>query len=177
MLRQEEQYVIRWLSQYGALPAQLLRRMLQKPPDVSDRIIRNLRKMGRIADIRGGYYLGLDPLCEPDQRTILALWVLARYIGQIGPFDHYPAGYPSQVFFLKNSTGYEIVVLYQGEESHTRLLMPTEGMKYIIVVSQIDMARRLVRPKAPCMLATVESAGEQEPQVTFYPEEVTDGGT
>lgn len=172
MLLQEEQLIVHWLSQYGALPVQLVQRMLQKPPDAAGRILHNLRRMGRISDIRGGYYLGLDPLSEPDQRTILALWVLVRYIGQIGPMDHYPAEYPAQVYFLKNSTGYEIVVLYDGEESRARLLQPEDGMKFILVVPRIDMAQRLVLPEAPSMLATVEPGVEGTPQATFYSEEV-----
>ena len=63
----------------------------------------------------GGYYLALDGLCKPDQRTILAVWVLLRFIDYVDPMAHYPAVYPSQIFFLKENTGYEIVVLYDGE--------------------------------------------------------------
>lgn len=53
----------------------------------------------RIADVSGGYYIGLDPMCQPDQRIILAIWVLLRFIDKVEPMAHYPAVYPSQLFF------------------------------------------------------------------------------
>ena len=65
--------MVKWLSQYGALPKTQLIRMLQKPPQTAERIIKNLKKQMRAADVGGGYYVGLDSLCRPDQRTILAV--------------------------------------------------------------------------------------------------------
>ena len=172
MLLPEERYVVHWLSQYGALPLKMLHALLQKPEDVSAAVIRNLKRMGRIANIQGGYYLGLDPLCEPDQRTILALWVLARYLDRVAPLDHYPAEYPGQVGFLKNNTVYEIVVLYQGEESRTRLLQAGKETKYILAVPEIKMVKHLFLPEAPCLFVTVQyQKNADEPSVTFYPEE------
>ena len=44
MLLKDEQYVVKWLSQYGALPKTQLIRMLQKPPQTAERIIKNLKK-------------------------------------------------------------------------------------------------------------------------------------
>ena len=73
MLLKEEQYLIKWLSQYGALPKAQITKMLQKPPQTAERIIKNLKKQMRAADVSGGYYVGLDSLCRPDQRTILAV--------------------------------------------------------------------------------------------------------
>ena len=58
MLLQEEQYVIQWLSQYGALSRTQVVRLLQKPKATADRIIRNLKRQMRISDVAGGYYLG-----------------------------------------------------------------------------------------------------------------------
>lgn len=85
---------------------------------------------------------------------------------------HYPATYPSQIFFLKENCGYEIVVLYEGEQSLLRLLQPQEDLKYIIVLPHISMAARLRLPDAPCLFATVDFQGAEEPEVTFYSEEV-----
>lgn len=62
---------------------------------------------------------------------------------------HYPATYPSQIFFLKENCGYEIVVLYEGEQSLLRLLQPQEDLKYIIVLPHISMAARLRAPGRP----------------------------
>ncbi len=172
MLLQEEQYVVKWLSQYGALPKSQIVRMLQKPPQTADKILRNLKKQMRIADVGGGYYLGLDSMCQPDQRTILAVWVLLKFIDYVDPMAHYPAVYPSQIFFLKENIGYEIVVLYDGESSTLRLLQPQEELKYIIVLPHISMAAQLRLPDAPCLFATVDFCGDEEPEITFYSEEV-----
>ena len=176
MLLQEEQYVVKWLSQYGALPKTQLTKMLRKPPQTAERIIKNLKKQMRVADMGGGYYVGLDSLCRPDQRTILAVWVLLKFIDYVDPMAHYPAVYPSQIFFLKENVGYEIVVLYEGEESLLRLLQsPQDDLKYIIVLPHISMAEKLRLPKAPCLFATVGFEGAEEPEVIFYTEEAVYG--
>ena len=117
------------------------------------------------------YYLGLDTLCRPDQRNIIAVWVLLKYIQMVNPMDHYPAVYPSQIFFLKENIGYEIVVLYDGEENLLRLLQPSDDLKYIIVLPVISMVAKLKLPHAPCIFATVDYCGSEEPKVTFYSQE------
>ena len=95
-------------------------------------------------------------MCRPDQRTILAVWVLLKFIKEVDPMAHYPASYPSQLFFLKDNIGYEIVVLYEGEGSNLRLLQPDDELKYIIVVPHISMVQDLRLPKAQCLFATVD---------------------
>lgn len=168
MLLQEERYVVKWLSQYGALPRVQVARMLRKPAGAAEKILRSLRRMGQIEDISGGYYVGLDPMCKPDQRTIIAVWVLLQFFDQVGPLDHYPAVYPSQIFFLKEDVGYEIVVLYEGEQSQLRLLQPQDDLKYIIVLPHISMAEGLRLPPVPCLFTTVEFQGSEVPEVKFY---------
>lgn len=125
----------------------------------------------RITDV-GGYYLALDEMCKPDQRLIIAVWVLLQFIDQVEPLAHYPAVYPAQIFFLKENVGYEIVVLYDGEQHLMRLLQPQDDdLKYIIVVPHISMAQSLYVPKVPCLYATVDFEGREEPHITFYSEE------
>jgi hypothetical protein len=177
MLLQDEQYVVSWLSQYGALPkTQVIRLLRDKAPQTAEKIIRNLKRQMRITDVAGGYYLGLDPMCQPDQRTILAVWVLLKFIDYVEPMAHYPAVYPSQIFFLKENIGYEIVVIYDGEPHLTKLLQMQEDLKYIIVLPHISMAGRLSLPNTPCLFATVDFKGKEEPDIIFYSEEAkTDG--
>jgi hypothetical protein len=105
---------------------------------------------------------------QPDQRIISAVWVLLKFIDRVEPMAHYPTSYPSQLFFLKDEIGYEIVVLYEGEQHLMRLLQPQEDLKYIIVLPHITMARDLILPKAPCLFAMVDYAGKAEPDVIFY---------
>lgn len=167
--------MVKWLTQYGALTKTQIIRMLQKPRNTAEKILRNLRRQMQISDISGGYYIGTDPMCKPDQRTMIAVWVLLKFIDQVDPMAHYPASYPSQLFFLKENMGYEIVVLYEGEGSLLRLLQPDEDLKYIIVLPHISMADGLKLPRAPCLFATVDFHGEEEPEVTFYSEEKING--
>ncbi len=170
MLLQDEQYVIKWLSQYGALTkTQVIRLLRDKRPQAAEKIIRNLQKQMCVAGIAGGYYLGLDAMIQPDQRMILAVWVLLRFIERVDPMAHYPAVYPSQLFFLKEDVGYEIVVLYEGEQHLARLLQPQEELKYIIVVPHISMSRELrLPPQNPCLFCTVDYNGQDEPEISFY---------
>jgi len=170
MLLQDEQYIVKWLSQYGALTTTQVIKMLQKKSETAIKIIKNLKRMRQISDVKGGYYLGLDSMCQPDQRMILAVWVLLKFIEQVDPMAHYPAVYPSQLFFLKENTGYEIVTIYEGEEHLLKLLQPDEDLKYIIVVPHISMASKLKLPDAPCLFATVDFKGKDEPEITFYSE-------
>lgn len=169
----DELHVIKWLSQYGALPKAQVVKLLNKPPGTAEKILRNLKRDLQIADTGGGYYLGLDPLSRPDQRMILAVWVLTEFAGVVDPMSHYPATYPAQIAFLKENTSYEIIVLYEKEEHQLKLLQPGEDLKYIIVLPHISMAASLRLPKAPCLLATVDYDGQEEPTVTFYSEEET----
>ena len=172
MLLQDEQYIIKWLSQYGTLTkTQVIRLLKDKPVSTAEKIIRNLKRDMRITDV-GGYYLALDEMCKPDQRLIIAVWVLLQFIDQVEPLAHYPAVYPAQIFFLKENVGYEIVVLYDGEQHLMRLLQPQEDdLKYIIVVPHISMAQSLYVPNVPCLYATVDFEGREEPHITFYSEE------
>ena len=167
--------ILQWLSQYGVLTRKQLTRMLQKEQATVDRIIKSMRKRMMISEISGGYYIGLDQYCKPDQRTVLAMWVLLKFIDQVDPMAHYPASYPSQIFFLKDNIGYEIVVVYEGEGSNLRLLQPEDELKYIIVVPHISMVQSLPIPKAECLFATVDFNGEDEPEITFYTEEIKNG--
>lgn len=172
MLLQEEQYIVRWLTQYGALAkTQVVRMLRDKPSQTAEKIIRNLKRELMVYDVSGGYYLGVDPMCQPDQRIILAMWVLLEFIDKVEPMAHYPATYPSQLFFLKEEVGYEIVVLYDGEQHLTRLLQPEEDLKYILVLPHISMARELVLPPVPCLFATVDYDGQDVPTVKFFAEE------
>ena len=80
----------------------------------------------------------------------------------------------SQIFFLKEDIGYEIVVLYDGEQHLARLLQPQEDLRYIFVLPHIRMAQELVLPSVPCLFATVDYNGQEVPDVRFYTE--SEGG-
>lgn len=75
------------------------------------------------------------------------------------------------LFFLKEDTGYEVVVLYEGEQHLLKLLQPQDDLKYIVVLPHINMARQLRLPRAPCLFVTVDYAGVDIPNVRFYKED------
>ena len=163
MLLQDEQYVIKWLSQYGALRYEQVKRMLNKPNITAEKIVRNLKKWLYITD------LGIDPTVRPEPKTIAAVWVLLKFGAVVAPMEHFPATYPSQLFFLKQQAGYEIVVVGRDEGHLLKLLQPEDDIKYIIVLPDIGMAQGLRLPNAPCLFAVLrEAPGSKEPQITFY---------
>ena len=173
MLLEDEQHVIKWLSQYGALPkTQILQMLYNKPRSTAEKIIRNLKRNMQITDVGGGYYLGLDGLCKPDQRMILAVWVLLKFINVVDPMAHYPATYPAQLFFLKENTGYEIVVLYEGEQHLSKLLHPQDDdTNYPIYRWRRSWyyLRRLV------CLRRLSSTGRKSPRYCFTEEVMRNG--
>ena len=104
MLLQEEQFIIHWLTEYGALTkTQVIRMLKDKPPQTAEKIIRGLKRDVLLYDISGGYYLGLDPMCQPAQRMILAVWVLLPFIATVGPVVYYPRYYRSHTYFFQET--------------------------------------------------------------------------
>ena len=176
MLLQDERYLLKWLSQYGVMTRVQAVKMLQKPDKISEKIIRNLLRERRIAELYKGEYLAMDELCKVNNKMILAVWVLLQFIDKVEPMSHYPATHPSQLFFLKENVGYEVVVLYEGEESLAMLLQQSDEVKYIIVVENIGMVARVPLPDAPCIFAMVENQDNAEPIVRFYKEETPSDG-
>ena len=176
MLLQDEQYIIKWLSQYGALSKIQVRRLLQKSEDITRKIIKGLRNQNRVFHISDGYHVGLDPISKPDPRLSIAIWVLLKFVDKVDPMNHHPATYPSQIFFLKEDVGYEIIVIYDGEEDRMRLLQTEEDKKFIIVVSNPSRISKLRLPDAPCLFATVDFEGEEIPEVHFFTEEALEDG-
>ena len=169
MLLEEEKYIIKCLSQYGALTKTQIHCLLNdKPHNTVEKIIKNLAKRKAIVPIFEGGYYALDRYVKPDQRYQIAVCVLLKFVENIAPMAHYPAEPPSQIFFLKENIGYEIVVLYEGEEHLTRLLRDKEDTRYIIVTPDISTVTRLALPDVPCLFATVENTGSAEPNVKFY---------
>ena len=86
----------------------------------------------------------------------------------IEQYQHHPASYPSQIYFLKDGCGYEIVVLNEGEQYLTKLLRPEGDLKYILVIPNENMIPSIELPDAPCIFATVTRGSGAVPEVTFY---------
>lgn len=64
--------------------------------------------------------------------------------------------------------GYEIIVIYDGEEDRMRLLQPEEDKKYIIVVSNPSRISKLRLPDAPCLFATVDFERQRNSECSFF---------
>ena len=115
MLLRNEGAVIKWLSQYEAIERRQLKEMINKSLNSSDSFVNSMLKQSRIANLEDGY-IGLDHLCKPDYKLIKAIWILIEFIKNVEPMAHYPATYPSQLFFLLENKGYEVIVLDEGDE-------------------------------------------------------------
>ena len=105
---------------------------------------------------------------KPDEKLITAIWVLLQYVPLIGSFNHHCANYPGQIYFLKDQTGYEIVVLSEGENLLPSLLATQDNLKYILVVPNEEMIPMVTLPSAPCVFATVAHHGKNVPEVKFH---------
>lgn len=101
MLQNDELHVIKWLSQYGPLPKSQIMKMLQIPEQALEKVLKSLQRQRKITEVGGGYYFGLNKMCQPDQRMILAVWVLTRFIEKIDPMAHYPARIPPNCSFSR----------------------------------------------------------------------------
>ena len=177
MLLPEEQLVLRWLSQYEALPRDLVIAMLtHKTKPTAQKIIRGLYKQNRIFYLSGGYYISADPRAKPNQKIIQALWVLIQFGDRVDPMSHMPAAFPSQVFFMKDGVGYEILVLREGEQHLTMLLQPQEDRKYILVLPEISMGKNIHLPDVPCLFAVLMYGSTDVPEVKFYRQETLQNG-
>lgn len=170
MLLEEEQHIIQWLSQYGALPKMQVAKLIKKSDRVAKRIINYLLKTRQISLINN-YYIGLDPLQKPDDRMVDALWVLLQFINNIALSAHYVAEAPAQLYFLKENKGYEVIVLREGDEELLKLKRIQEGVKYIIVVPDVSWISKVSKLNVPCVYATITKVEKQEPMVTFYSED------
>ncbi len=166
-LLNEEQLVIKYLSQYGPLPYRQALLLTGKPLPTAKKIIRNLRDWAYLYDLENRY-LSVDPTAMVDQKMVRAVWILLQYRQDVEPLNHHPAAYPAKLFFLKGQTGYAVVVLERGEEHLLRLIEPEEDTKYIIVVEDAGMLQVLRPPNAPCLFAVVADNGDEEPHITFY---------
>ncbi len=81
-----------------------------------------------------------------------------QFIDKVEPMAHYPPPIRPRSFSSKEDIGYEIVVLYDGEQHLARLLQPQEeDCRYIFVLPHIRMAQELVCcSSVPCLFATVD---------------------
>ena len=173
-LLEDEKYVLYALSQYGPLQIPQLHKFLHnKTSSQQLRIVKNLKRFHYAYFVEGDRYLGPDPVGKPITKNVIAVWVLLQFIKNVEPYAHLAATPPSQIFFIKEDIGYEIIVLDDDEDHLLRLLNPREKTKFIIVVPDMRMVEHLDLPDAPCLFATVNYTGEKEPKISFYTQEDT----
>lgn len=178
-LEYKESLIKQWISQYGALPRMQIKKMLNEDKDSSaTNIIRNLVRRGELYEQEGGVFLALDPRQRKSERTIKALWVLIEYSDRVKPDEHYPAEFPSELYFIGKkddspnspSQEYEILVLEHGEEFKLRHLKQNQGVRYIIVVPTIEDSylAQLVVPDVEFLFATVTYGCSGEAKIDVY---------
>lgn len=171
----EERLVKQWISMYGALPRMQIKQLLNKDKDSeATKLIKNLVLRGELYEQVGGVFLAVDPRQRRSERIIKALWVLIHYRNKIRPDEHYPAEYPSEIYFLKgkqdNKQEYEILVLEKGEEFKLRHLRTNSNVKYIIVVPTIEESyiSTIEVPDIQYIFATVTYGCSGEAEVELW---------
>ncbi len=167
MLLRNEGAVIKWLSQYEAIERRQLKEMINKSLASSDSFVNSMLKQSRIANLEDGY-IGLDHLCKPDYKLIKAIWILIEFIKDVEPMAHYPATYPSQLFFLLGNKGYEVIVLDEGDEDLLKRVQFNSEVTYIIVLPTMEMRKSLIKVNAPCIFATIDYTNAKRPKPYFY---------
>lgn len=168
-LMEDEQLIVRWLTEYGPLTKGMLRTLLHyKTSTTVGRILASLRRRKYITEIEDGRYYATDKFSKVDSRMHEALWILFQFTEHIEPNAHRTAEAPAQIFFLKEKTGYEIVVLHEEEDHLVTLLRPQPKTKYIFVIPNLEFAEKLRLPDVPCLFATIEHGENEMPQISFY---------
>lgn len=180
-LLKEEKIVIDCLSKYYCLKwDQLIKLLYYKEPETANKILIGLKKRQLILHDEDSGYVTLDPRCKPDQKTIDAFWVMLKFIKKINPREHYRAEYPSEIFFLKDNSQYEIVVLNKGEEhlismlkGYNRITSAEEEdqIRYIILIqdeNQIEECLKRTEGMAVLFASVDYSQDSDIPTVSFY---------
>ncbi len=176
-LLEHERCVIRWLEDYGALPRQLVYRLLwDRTERATRKFITNLIKGRFIYASLDGKVLSLDRNFEVDHRVETALWVLTRFIKDVDSGAFCPGTAISQVFFAKKKHGYEIVVLEHGEENLLKRLRLDQDDKCIVVLPDLSMTKNISLPGVPLLYATVEYIPDADPNIKFYSMEESPNG-
>ena len=166
MLLTDEQYVIKWLSQYGPLPkAQVVRLLRDKSPTTAERLLNRMKRDQRIADVGDGYYLAWTPIAP---QTSGSSWRCGCCCNSSTVWSLCPTIQPPTPASYSSSTLDRcVVVLYEGEQHLAKLLHPQEDLKYIFVLPNIQMASQLVLPPVPCLFSTVEFQEKRSLKSTF----------
>ncbi len=176
-LLEHEKNVLHWLDDFGALPKQLVCRLLwDRTERATRKFLSNLVKSRFVRETPDGKLLSLDRNFEMNERVVTALWVLTRFIEKVDSGAFCPGAAPSQVFFVKEGTGYEIVVLEEGEEQSLQRIRLDQDDKCIVVLPNASMMSTITLPSFPVLFATVEITAEAEPNIKFYSMEESDYG-
>lgn len=146
-LLREEKIIVNALRKYEALRwEQLIKLVYNKSEEVATKILNGLKKKQIILEDEGGY-VTLDNRSTADDKTVRAFWVLLQFINKMDPYAHYKASHPASIFFLKDDTQYEVIVLNPNEEFLLKMIFDAErenssheedATKYIIVVPNTD---------------------------------------
>ena len=93
-LMEEEQLVLRWLSEYGPMTKEMIQRLLHyKPKETVSRILSGLKRRRYITEIENHRYLAINPYCKVDPRMHEALWVLFQFAEHVEPHAHRTDGF------------------------------------------------------------------------------------
>lgn len=183
-LYKEQREALSALVTYGDLRSeQLIKSMItkKKPREMAEKMFSELSR-GQLIEEDGEYCtVGYKP--DADPKMVSAFWVLLKYWDKINRKQHYRANYPAQIYFVRDSSQYEIVVINEGEESDLRFLFmenhsntSDDIIKYIVIVQSTNSIEKCARnipleilENKQVMFATIDyDSDRKDPIIQYY---------
>lgn len=147
-VREDDKIIMDCIYEYGALTKEQLRQYMKHlSDDVFDRAIYDLNKKQYIYE--HGDYVYTDSRTPLDPKTIKAFWVFLRFMEKVPTIrfnSHCRGPHISQIFFMKDNSEYQIVVIDNDELPKINILVKNKDLtylKYIIIVPGISIAREI----------------------------------
>lgn len=118
----------------------------------------------------------ITPNAIKDHSLISSFWVLCEFIKAINPRNHFRAQYPSDIFFIKDRTQYEIMSPNIGDEFFINIikeknqqLRDEDKVKLIMVVQNEEQLNNAVAYTSDIeiMFAQILNNGEKYPSIKF----------
>ena len=139
-LLKEERIIVDFLKKYECLRIEQVKELIShKPEDMQESIINGLARRHFI--FVDGANVKISPHSSQDQKMLMAFWVFLHFKDEESMMSNFRADYPSNIFFLRKNTPYEIVAIDKGQSNliksltlNNRLSSDDGKQKYIVAV-------------------------------------------
>lgn len=179
-LRQEElrKILLECVMKYGFLEKRQLVRfasLLGYNSEIVSTAINSIMKE-KILFMNENDDISLTPNTLKSHSTIDAFWVLCEFAKVIDPQNHFKAQYPSDIFFIRDKSQYEIMVPKPGDEfliniikEKNSVLREEDKIKLIVVVEDENQLNAAIPYTSDIniMFAQILNKDKEYPSVNF----------